>query len=392
LEIAILDTGIDDTHPDLDDLDDNPATNDPKVIVKKDFTDDNTTEDLYGHGTYCAGIAAGTGAAPSEPYPTPTPVPILIKSSVPTSTQTPPNLLTYSSHFTQTDAYAIEVNNSMIGKERAYSSINTTPDAYEPDDNYWLANWIPTDGTKQLHNFHVPGDLDYVKFNATKDERYLIETSDLGNESDTYMYLYDTDGLTEITHDDDSGEGLASRIIWKCDESGVYYAKVRHYSSSACGPYTYYNISVSEYIPPAEFNDVYSDYGDDTDGDGLNNSRIIEVGVNVTKAGRYRVRGELYGNATGHYIISAYNTTYLDTGNYSVLLKFDGIRLRQNKYNGTYDLRYLSLYNYTYPYATIEPEIKMSTTEEGVDVLYGERLDYGYFRIAYHGSLSRSGQ
>lgn len=67
----------------------------------------------------------------------------------------------------------------MIGKERAYTSINTTPDAYEPDDNYWLANWIPTNGTKQLHDFHVPGDPDYVKFNATEDERYLIETSDL---------------------------------------------------------------------------------------------------------------------------------------------------------------------------------------------------------------------
>ena len=56
--------------------------------------------------------------------------------------------------------------------------------------------------------------------------------------------------------------------------------------------------------------------GNAPDGDGLNNSLIIEVGVNLTKAGRYRVRGELYENATGHYIISAYNTTYLDTGNY----------------------------------------------------------------------------
>jgi subtilisin family serine protease len=62
VEIAILDTGIDDTHPDLDDLDDDPGTADPKVIRAIDFTDDFTTEDLFGHGTHCAGIAAGTGA------------------------------------------------------------------------------------------------------------------------------------------------------------------------------------------------------------------------------------------------------------------------------------------------------------------------------------------
>jgi subtilisin family serine protease len=73
--IAILDTGIDKNHPDLDDLDDNPLTNDPKVIGEKCYCDfsgpccpDGTTEsdnatDDEGHGTHCAGIAAGTGKA-----------------------------------------------------------------------------------------------------------------------------------------------------------------------------------------------------------------------------------------------------------------------------------------------------------------------------------------
>ncbi|GAI40080.1 unnamed protein product, partial [marine sediment metagenome] len=61
-EIAILDTGIDSSHPALDDLDDNPVTNDPKVIVNVNFSDDQSSGDLFGHGTHCAGIAAGTAA------------------------------------------------------------------------------------------------------------------------------------------------------------------------------------------------------------------------------------------------------------------------------------------------------------------------------------------
>ena len=68
IKIAILDTGIDKTHPDLNDLDDNPATNDPKVILEKDFTGCGHVYDDYGHGTHCASIAAGTGEASNYTY------------------------------------------------------------------------------------------------------------------------------------------------------------------------------------------------------------------------------------------------------------------------------------------------------------------------------------
>jgi len=73
--IAILDTGVDFDHESLDDLDDNPNTDDPKIAVDSEgmlaFYNANTDKeypdeqphDSGSHGTHCAGIAAGTGGA-----------------------------------------------------------------------------------------------------------------------------------------------------------------------------------------------------------------------------------------------------------------------------------------------------------------------------------------
>ncbi|MHA2239918.1 MAG: S8 family peptidase, partial [Candidatus Hodarchaeales archaeon] len=68
VKIAILDTGIDKSHPDLDDLDNNDDTDDPKVVLEASFVDfdrdgtnDTNPMDDHYHGTHVAGIAAGNG-------------------------------------------------------------------------------------------------------------------------------------------------------------------------------------------------------------------------------------------------------------------------------------------------------------------------------------------
>jgi thermitase len=48
--IAILDTGVDQDHEDLRD----------KIVANKNFTTSSTVDDLYGHGTHVAGIAAAS--------------------------------------------------------------------------------------------------------------------------------------------------------------------------------------------------------------------------------------------------------------------------------------------------------------------------------------------
>ncbi|MBU0535449.1 MAG: S8 family serine peptidase [Nanoarchaeota archaeon] len=51
VKIAILDTGVDSSHPIFN----------GRVINEAVFTGENSTQDGHGHGTHCAGIAAGNG-------------------------------------------------------------------------------------------------------------------------------------------------------------------------------------------------------------------------------------------------------------------------------------------------------------------------------------------
>lgn len=55
--IAILDTGIDQNHPDLDPNGWNYGDG-GKIVRQANFTNSRSIDDLYGHGTHCAGIAA----------------------------------------------------------------------------------------------------------------------------------------------------------------------------------------------------------------------------------------------------------------------------------------------------------------------------------------------
>ena len=53
VKVAVLDTGIDTTHPDL---------RGGKVVAEANFSEADSTTDHYGHGTHVASIVAGTGS------------------------------------------------------------------------------------------------------------------------------------------------------------------------------------------------------------------------------------------------------------------------------------------------------------------------------------------
>ncbi len=97
-------------------------------------------------------------------------------------------------------------------------------------------------------------------------------------------------------------------------------------------------------IPPSQFTGNYLDYGTDIDGDGLYDYLAIDVEVKVTSAGNYSVEGLLY-DVNGSVVVSTSNDTYLDIGIRSVLLNFDGLKIRRHGVNAPFNLSHLILYD-----------------------------------------------
>ena len=105
-------------------------------------------------------------------------------------------------------------NNAAVDLQTAYG-----PDIYEPDGYMVQATQVFTDGSVQHHNFHSAGDVDWVWFTAQAGREYIISTSALGPAADTFLQLYDVTGRESLASDNDSGGGLASRIVWLADRS-----------------------------------------------------------------------------------------------------------------------------------------------------------------------------
>jgi hypothetical protein len=117
-------------------------------------------------------------------------------------------------------------------------------DIYEYDNVPSEANTIVVDNSAQIHNFHVTQDKDWAKFTATAGTLYVIQTSNLGINSDPYLHLYDNDARTELASDDDSAGNLAAQIVWRAPKDGTYFVEVEHYLKTAFGAYTDYDLSI----------------------------------------------------------------------------------------------------------------------------------------------------
>ena len=114
-------------------------------------------------------------------------------------------------------------------------------DAYEDDDLVSNAQSINTLGIAQHRNFHDSGDEDWAEFDVKGNVPYTITTSLVGASANTWLYLYEPDGTTEITNNDDCpGGGQESCIYWTAPTTDTYFIRVLQSGGAGdCSGYEY---------------------------------------------------------------------------------------------------------------------------------------------------------
>lgn len=148
---------------------------------------------------------------------------------------------------TDSDGLVKEVNKQNNIYASGTAICTASPDSFESDDSFAAATPISV-GESQTHNFNIAGDQDWIKFDAKAGETYQLSTKTLDTFSDTYLYLYNTDGTTLLASNDDINSSLASQINWTAPKTGTYYAVVKSWNPNAGGCGSGYTIQLRQFI------------------------------------------------------------------------------------------------------------------------------------------------
>jgi hypothetical protein len=170
--------------------------------------------------------------------------------------------------------------NQVIDSYQLSVSMPLQSDAYEPDDNSSQASYIAL-GTSQLHSIGDGGaDVDWVYFTLATMQSVRIETS--GASGDTKIWLYEEHDsqLFNLDSDDDTGEGLFSRLVEFDLSPGNYYIEVQEYYQDQ--EIAAYHLSVSEFSMEDSFepDDTYLNASDLVPGENQSHS-IGNLGQDV---------------------------------------------------------------------------------------------------------------
>ncbi len=120
-------------------------------------------------------------------------------------------------------------------------------DAYEADDSVAQAHTFMV-GSTEAHSFCVLYDSDWVKFTAKAGATYRIETLELAPWLSTRLYLYGSDGTTQVVEDAGPAHltgSYPSVITATITTAGTYFVKAREFGNAG-NPRDIYKLRITQ--------------------------------------------------------------------------------------------------------------------------------------------------
>jgi murein DD-endopeptidase MepM/ murein hydrolase activator NlpD len=99
-------------------------------------------------------------------------------------------------------------------------------------------------GTPQTHNWCPAADVDWVAFQATKDEELRLTTTAVGNNAAAIEQLYDTDGVTQLGINTPADGNTQASLDWTVPADGIYYIKYSPVDRQISGTDASYKVDV----------------------------------------------------------------------------------------------------------------------------------------------------
>ena len=133
---------------------------------------------------------------------------------------------------------------------------NSRATEVEPNDTFGTANTL-TAGDDMNAGIIPAAEVDWFAITVTAGLEYEFETHP-GDIGDTKLYIFDTDGTTQLAYVDDGGVGYYSYLTYTFAADGTYFVEITGYSSSTTGTYIL-TATEGDPPPPPPANDTCAD-------------------------------------------------------------------------------------------------------------------------------------
>jgi len=187
---------------------------------------------------------------------------------------------------------SIAVAKPPLEKPLAQYSPNGRAAEAEPNDDYTTANTL-TVGDDMNAAIDPAGEVDFFAITVGAGDIVEFETHP-GDIGDTKMYLFDTDGTTQLAYNDDVGyPNYYSIINYTFTVAGTYFVEITGYSASYSGTYIL-TATLDEPPPPPPDNDVCTGAID------LQVQGLSQFDVDLADGGFTNQEPMVYGGCTGY--------------------------------------------------------------------------------------------